>query len=647
MSWKQLFNRFGHKEPKPLVRNFDRRLINNLRSNFWPSLNQLKYLKRFLSKAEKNIIKISCGIIVLTILFWGGWIIASHHTVIPKNGGEYSEALIGQPKLINPIFAGANDVDSDIVPLLYSGLFRFNKDQKLIPELAASWSVSSDQKTYTIKLRQDIAWTDEKKLIADDVIFTLETIQNPEVNSPLFTSFQGIAATKINDYEIQFVLKEPFVSFLNSLTLGIIPEHIWGEILPANLRLAKENLQPKVTSGPWKFLRLVKDGSNIQTYALEKNNKYFGNLPYLQNITFKFYQDYAEATDALRAKELTAVSFVPRHLQDKISSKNLIIYNLHLPQYTALFFNQTQQSILKDLSFRKNLIQAIDKKLLVAEALNNNANVTDSPFLPGSIGYYPEIKKIEYDLEAVNQSLDKAEWKKIDPETYFKIRRDILFKSRLNEIKSLPEFAANSSTLTAELQEKVDNTVRQEMWPDQTFYRQDKKGNLLSLTITTTDMPEYQKVADSVARMWRASGIQTNIQTVAGRQISRDILKTRNYEILLYGEILGDDPDPYPFWHSSQTNYPGLNLSMMADRNADKILEEARSTNDLQKRIQLYKQFQDILAKELPAIFLYTPTYNFVADKNLQGVKLDKIFVPSDRFNGLSEWYIKTKWEWN
>lgn len=646
MNWKELFNRFSNQQPKPLVKNFDSRLIKNIRPNFWPNWRQLKYLKRFLSTSEKNIIKISFLAIILTLLSWGGWLIASHHVVIPKNGGEYIEALVGQPKLVNPVFAGANDVDADITPLFYSGLFRFNKNQKLVNELAASWTVSDDQKIYNVKLRQDVSWTDGNKLTANDVIFTFETIQNPEVNSPLFTAFQGVTVNKINEYEVQFILKEPFVSFLNSLTVGIVPEHIWSEILPANLRLAKENLQPQVTSGPWKFLRLIKDGTNIQAYALEKNEKYFGTLPYLKNVTFKFYQDYNEAAEALRAKEVIAASFIPQYLQEKITSKNLVIYKLHLPQYTTLFFNQTQQPYLKNIDFRKILTLSINKKLLIAEALNNNGEIIDSPILSGSIGYYQDINKIEYNLEQANQSLDKTGWKRIDPETYFKVRRDAMLKNRLAEIKLLPEYATDSSTLIVALEQTVDNAVRQEMWPDQTFYRQDKKNNLLSLTITTTNIPEYQKVADSIARMWRAAGIQINIQTIANRQINREILKARNYEILLYGEILGDDPDPYPFWHSSQTNYPGLNLSMFADRNADKILEEARSVNDLQKRTQLYKQFQDILAKEIPAVFLYTPVYNFMADKNLKGVELDKIFVPADRFNGLSNWYLKTKWEW-
>lgn len=646
MRWKDFFNRFKNKKPRPLVHNFDRRLIKNLRPNFWPNWNQLKYLGRFLNKKEKSAIKALFLIITLTLLIWGGWLFMAHHVVVPKSGGEYVEGLIGQPKLVNPIFAGANDVDADIVPLLYSGLFRFNKNQKLVPELAASWSISDDYKMYTIQLRQDVFWGDGKKLTANDIIFTFETIQNPEVNSPLFTTFQGIQVNKINDYEIQFILKEPFVPFLNSLTVGIVPGHIWEEILPANLRLAKENLQPQVTSGPWKFIKLIKEGTNIQTYALERNEKYFGTLPYLKNITFKFYQDYAEAANALRAKEITAASFVPRHLQDKISSKNLAIYNLYLPQYTALFFNQAQQPHLKDADFRRALLEAIDKKTLVAKALNNTGEVINSPILPGSLGYYPDIKKIGYNLEKASQTLDAAGWKHIDPETYFKIRREAMLKNRLDEIKSLPEYATDSSTLTIALEQKVDNAVRQEMWPDQTFYRQNKKEALLNVTITTADTPEYQKVAESIARMWRAAGIQTNIQTVVSRQINREVLKTRNYEILLYGEILGDDPDPYPFWHSSQTNYPGLNLSMFADRNADKILEEARSVSDTQKREDLYKKFQDILIKEIPAIFLYIPTYSFVADKNLKGVELDKIFIPSDRFNSLNDWYLKTKWEW-
>ncbi|MDD2758070.1 MAG: ABC transporter substrate-binding protein [Patescibacteria group bacterium] len=644
MNWHRLFRPLKN-EPKPLVHDSDKKMMFNLHRRLWPSFAQLRYLGRFLDKKEKIAINGAIAVIIITLISWGGVVFSKHHTTLPKPGGEFIEALVGQPKLINPIFAPANDVDADISPLLYAGLFGYSPSQKLVPELAAAYTISDDRKVYTIKLREDAVWTDGEKIDADDVVFTFETIQNPETNSPLYPSFQGVTLTRVGDFEVSFTLKEPYAPFLSSLTVGIIPEHIFVEIPNNNLRLAKENLQPQITSGAWTFSKLIKNDAAIQTYILTKNEKYFGQIPYIKNITFKFYQDYAQAAEDLHAKEVMAIGFLPRDLEEKYAGKNLVNYTLHIPQYTALFFNQGEQAALKDSDVRLALSQAINKKTVVDEALGGRGEVIEAPILAGFTGYYPDIKKNEFNPDEANKLLDKN-WTRVTPEEYFNAQRAATLKARTEEIKNLPEYETNSTTLLAELTAEVEGSIRNDMRPDQTFYRQDKKGNLLTLTITTADTPEYRQAAETIARLWRAIGIPTSIQAIAGKQVSREALKDRNYEILLYGEILGDDPDPYPFWHSSQTDYPGLNLAMFSNRNADKMLEEARVTNDVKSREKIYHEFQDTLIKEIPAIFLYSPTYNYLIDRDVKGVEVNRIFSPPDRFNGLDQWYIKTKWGW-
>lgn len=643
MSWRKLF---GLPDKNPSVApDFDQRLVRNLRRKFFPNSAQIRYLGRFLSPKEKLIVRIALGLAGFVFAGWFIWFVYIHHQLLPQSGGEYSEAMVGQPKLVNPIFAPANDIDADLAPLLYSGLFRRGKNQKLIPDLAASYSISDDQRVYDINLRQDVTWTDGEKLDADDVVFTFKTIQNPEVNSPLYPAFQGAAVEKIDDYSVRFSLKEPFVSFLYGLTAGIIPEHIFGEIQPTNLRLAKENLQPKTTSGPWRFLKLVKENTDIAAYVLERNENFYGAEPWIKTVSFHFYRDQDEAAEAVRAKEVMAASFLPNAAVQKIAGRNLTVYKMRLPQYAALFFNQTQQPLLKEADVRRALAMAIEKKSLVNQAIADAGETIDSPILPGTLGYYPEIKKISFNIDEANKLLD-AKWPRLTPEEYFKTRKETVFKIRAEELKNSPEYAANSSTLLADLETQVARETRDEMNEGQTFYRQDKEKNPLHLAISTADTPEYRQAAETIAKFWRAIGVPTAVFLFDSRQINNEVLRERNYEILLYGEILGDDPDPYPFWHSSQISYPGLNLAMFADRNADKMLEEARTIKDEARREKLYRDFQDILAKDLPAIFLYAPTHLFVADKRLKGVELYRIFNPPERYNNLNDWYIKTKWAW-
>ncbi len=643
MDWKNIFRRFIKNKPKPLVRDFDTKLVKNLRKRRWPTWRQFCYIGRFLSPLEKTIIGIAIfsaiGAFTALIIITA----PNYLSFEPRQGGEYSEALIGQPKIINPIFAPANDVDADISPLLYSRLFKISEDQKLIPELAASLTISEDRKTYAVKLREDAFWTDGEKIDADDIAYTLEVIQNPEVQSPLYPSFNGVTVEKTGPFEITFTLKEPFAPFASNLALGVIPEHIFGMIAPANLRLAKDNLQPKITSGPWKFSKMIKNEGGVETFSLERNDRYFGEIPYIKKITFKFYQDFVPAADDLKVRSFMGLAFIPRNLSETYGGKNFQSYKMRLPQYTALFFNDDSLAALKNIDVRKALTQAIDKNIVMQSALGDNGEIVNSPIIPGFLGYYPDIEKINFNADEAAALLDK-DWPRIDPDEYFSLKSESLFKEREQEIKNLPDYEANSSTLSANLKSEVEDSVRAIMRPDQTYYRKNSKNEILNINLTTADTPEYQNAAESIALFWRAIGVQTHVIIVPGKNISRETLKGRQYNVLLFSEIIGDDPDPFPFWHSSQTEYPGLNLAMFSDRHADTLLENARIATSSEARAGIYRIFQDILVKELPAVFLYSPTYDYLIDKKVKGVDFGRIFSPSDRFNNLSNWYIKTKW---
>jgi len=629
--------------------NFDQKLIKKIRTNLIPKWAQFRYLGNFLTTLEKRIIHICALIFILSSTAWGVVWFLENRTIVPAHGGDYTEALIGEPKYINPLFASTNDVDADLTALLYSGLFKYNtQTQSLNLDLAENYTISEDGRIYEITLRKDVVWSDGDEFNADDILFTFQTIQDPEVGSPLISAFQGITIEKINDFAIRFTLKDPFSPFLNSLTVGILPEHIWSNIPPSGIRLAKTNLQP-IGTGPWKFSKLTKDSSgNIQNYILEANTTYYQTLPYLKTLTFKFYGDFIQAATALKSQDADAISFLPNDLTDKIVGKNFQSQEFELPQYTAIFFNQ-DSAALKDSDIRLALTLATDKNYILNTSLKNKGRIIDSPILAGMIGYKPTTTTIS-DRDKANELLNKN-WKKIEPEDFFKTQYETVLKTRAEEIDAIKN---NTTTpdeeRTAQIKAIEDETaqsVREDMNADQGFYRKNKNNEILSVVITTVDTPEYQQVATDIAKMWRAIGVKTNINTSASNQISREVLRNRSYEALLYGEIIGADSDPYPFWHSSQIAYPGLNLSLFTNRTADKLLEDARATTTEQARAENYQKFQDILIKENPAIFLYTPIYNFVFSKEIKGINFKSIPSPSDRFNTISEWYIKTKRQWN
>lgn len=621
-------------------------MVNKINAAFWPSRAQFKYIGRFLNPAERKIIRASIFLIVLSVVVLGVSFFMANAVAVPAEGGAYSEALVGQPKLVNPLFTAASDVDADLAYLIYSGLFKI-EGQKPIPDLAKSYTVSKDGLKYDIALRDDAQWSDGEPFTASDVLYTFEMITDPEVDSPLLPSFAGAGVEQIDDYTVRFTLKEPYAPFLSALAAGILPQHYWSDIQPASLKLARNNLQP-IGTGPWQFSKLTKDEiGNIQTYSLSRNENYYGQKPYLKNLVFKFYADQIQALGALKSQEADALAFIPKSAKDKVPGKVYNFYSFKLPQYTALFLNQEQNGALTDNDLREALDLAIDKDALLREALGGAAEPASSPFLPGTTGYNSEIKYPAWSRDEANKKLDKK-WKRIQPEQYFKTQYEKALKDRQEEIDRIKNSTSTpDATSTIKLiEEEAASAIREEMQADQPYYRKDKDDNILALVITTADTPEYKEAGEFVARMWRAVGAQTSVRLASSLELTKDILKTRDYQILLYGEIVGSDPDPYPFWHSSQTSYPGLNLALFADRNADKILEEARGKAEPEKRVELYKKFQEILFKEKPAIFLYAPTYELAANKNIRGISLNQISNPPERFADLKNWYVKMKRKW-
>lgn len=634
----------------PAYNRLDRQLVKKIQGRFLPRWAQLRYIRHFLSQFEKRLAVLGVILVIVGSIGAGSIALARHITSVPKEGGEYIEAIVGQPKYINPLFTEGNDVDADVASLVYAGLFRRADDLSLVPDLAESYTVSDDKKVYTVTLRKNLQWSDGEPLTAEDVVYTFDLIQNPDVGSPLFAAFQGIQVEKVDDQTVRFTLKEPFIPFLDSLTVGILPEHIWGNNTPSTIRLAQNNLQP-VGAGEWQFSKLVKGNTGkIDSFSLVANPHYHGDKPYIKTVTFKFFDDYQGASEALRAQTVDALNFVPPGIQDKLTSKNLLSYHLQLPQYTALFFNQTAEPLLKEDALRLALAQVIDKKRIITEALGGLGEVISGPILPGSTGFSTTTKALEPDLAAANALLDKT-WPRIDPEAYFRLRYNALLKTYQADLDTFKQ--ANSSTpdkITAreqEIDKQITGSVRQEMGADQTFYRQNKDGQILDLAITTVDTPEYTKTAEIIAGMWRSLGVRTTVSTVDSHQIVRDILKNRSYQVLLYGEIIGySDPDPFPFWHSSQADYPGLNVAMFADRTADTELETIRSEQDPAKRLDAYIKFQEILTKDIPAVFLFSPEHIFMVARTIKGVEDMRLETPADRFSNISQWYIKTKWQW-
>lgn len=521
--------------------------------------------------------------------------VGRHTMLIPEPGGIYREAAVGQPRYLNPILASASDLDLDITRLVYSSLFKLNQNLELENDLASSYEAASDQKTYTVHLKSGLTWHDGTPFTADDVVFTIRSIQTPDYASPLQSSFQGVEVEKIDDATVKFTLEQPYALFLNNLTVGIAPEHVWAAIPPKNVSLTEQVLKP-VGTGPFKFSEITtrRKTGDITSLKLARSDTYYLDRPYLDEILFMFYPTHEEASQALLANQVDGVSFLPLQLADSLKWRaSYVIQHLLIPQYFALFFNQNKNDILADAGIRSSLALAIDRETIVKDALHGEADVLQLPIPPGVFNFQEQFQAPAYNPEAAKQNLEDAGWKDSD-----------------------------------------SDGIRE------------KDNKRLHLKITTTDWPEYIRTAELVQQQWLQIGVETEIESLGAGTIQQTAVRPRDYEVLLFGEILPAQPDPYPFWHSTQTRSPGLNLALFKDQTVDKLLEEARKEPDAGKRRETYLAFQQKILDLNPAIILYRPYYLFTQKSKVHGVDIHYGDLPASRFNRVEKWHVRTKRVW-
>ena len=174
-----------------------------------------------------------------------------------------------------------------------------------------------------------------------------------------------------------------------------------------------------------------------------------------------------------------------------------------------------------------------------------------------------------------------------------------------------------------------------------------KKGAVLKFTLATVDEPELAATAETLATAWREAGIVVDVHVYPIAELNSVVLRPRNYEALLFGEVVGRALDLFAFWHSSQRNDPGLNIALYTNAKVDALLAKARATTNEREREKLYEKFIEDVAEDQPAIFLYAPKFIYVVPKKLEGVELGALNQPSERFLNVFEWYTDTEKVWN
>ncbi len=576
-----------------------RQVLSVRKTKSFPSWKQWKQLPQILSLSERRTIQGAVGLIGLCLLILGGSYVAAHRIDIPAVGGEYTEGLVGEPQFINPLYASQSDVDQDLTSLIYSGLLRWDAQEGFIPDLAESLTVNEDGTVYTLKIRDNAKFHNGEDVRARDVLFTINAIQNTSYRSPLADQFYNVTVVQEDDKTVSFILENAYAPFVQYLTVGILPAGLWAEILPQNAPLAALNLQP-IGSGPYEFAEFSKDKKgSIRSYTLKRNDDYYREAPYIENLTFKFYPDALALTEALANKNVEGASVIGYEARnDANSNRNIELVEAFIPREVILYFNQNLNAALKDLSVRQAIQKGVDKTTLVSDVYGESARVIHAQILPGQVGY-DETLIDAYDQNAAKTLLTDAGYTLVE--------------------------GSDIRLLKASLQSE------------------EEPGKNLRLTLTTPDLPDMRLVAEKIQSNLRTVGIDLELNFVSPELIASDVIAPRNFEILLAPVMLEADPDPYPLWHSTQSKGSGLNLTGYSNSEVDTLLVDARSLTDENARAEKYKSFQALLAQDVPVVYLYQSTYGYALPKKIHHPGIESIITPSDRFSNIASWYIKTK----
>ncbi len=514
---------------------------------------------------------------------------------IPAYGGSITEGLVGSPRFINPVLA-TSDSDHDLTSLIYSGLLKATPSGSYIPDLAESYNVSSDGLTYTVVLRPNATFQDGTPITADDVVFTIEKTQDSALKSPLQANWAGVTVKEVDQRTIEFILPQPYAPFIENLTMGILPKHLWTDVSDNEFPFSTLNTNP-VGSGPFRMssIKLGADGIP-SSYTLSAFSNYTLGKPYLSSLTFRFYESESALESALKAGDVEAAGGISP--QDLSIFNGFTIEQAPLTRVYGVFFNQSQNPVLQDTTVRAALSIAIDRNDFVAQVLNGYGTAINGP-LPSDVATTDQPTPSAA-VASARQMLLSAGWTP----------------------------GANG------ILQKTTGSGKK------------AKTETLSLTLSTSDTPELRSAVQYLSSAWKQMGAQVSTQVFSEGDLSQNVIQPRSYDALLFGEVIGRVPDLYAFWASSQRNDPGLNIALYANSTADNILGQLRQTSDPSVRQKLYTEFNQELQKDTPAVFLYAPNYVYIVPNDLQGLDLGTLESPSDRFLSVTSWHVETDHIW-
>ncbi len=500
----------------------------------------------------------------------------------PLKNIQNSSLIIGLPadatNLIGNMAADAPT--AEVTSQIYDGLVRYNRNFKIVPDLAKSWKISNGGKTITFYLRRGVYWQNGQKFTAKDVMFTYRLMVNPKTPTPYASEYLKVyKAQTIGKYIFRVTYKKPYAPALSSWGLSILPEKL---LKGKNLLTTKLRSRP-VGTGPYEFYKWI-HGYEI---VLKANPHYFMGAPKIKRIVYKIVPDISSMFLMLKSNGISYMGLSPIQYKYESNGKG---FNSKFKKYihpslsfTFLGYNLLDP-LFKNVKVRRALSYAINKKEIIKGALFGLGIHCYGPFMPGTYFYDKNVKKYRYNPHKALRLLRQAGWR---------LKNGIL----------------------------------------------EKNGVPFRFTILTPQgNQERLSAAEIIQQNLKKIGIKAGIRVMEWTSLISEFIMKKKFQTVLLGFTITPDPyDNASIFTGSNIVPKGLNFTSFNNPKIDVLFRKARSTFDLKKQKKYYFKIQRILAKEAPYTFLYVPYAMPVVVRTVKGIKPAPAGIGYD----IRKWYYK------
>lgn len=494
-------------------------------------------------------------------------------------GDALVEGSIGDASNLIPILA-SDSASHSVAGLIYNGLLKYDKNLNLVGDLAEKWEVSEDKKVITFYLKKGVKWQDGKPFTSEDVKYTYEIIVDDKTPTAYDADFRLIEKVETPDnYTVKVYYKMAYAPALASWTVSILPAH-----LLKGKPITKSPLQRKpIGTGPYKFL----EWKSQDHITLVANEDYFEGKPHIERYIYRVIPDTSSMFLELLNQNIDMMGLSPlqytKQTENTRFKKYYKKYKYLANSYTYIGYN-LKNSLFADKRVRQALTYATPKDDIIKGVLFGLGVKATGPYKPGTIWYNPNVKKYDYNLEKAKELLKEAGWSDVDGDGIL-----------------------------------------------------EKSGKKFKITILTNQgNSSRSRIAEIVQQSWEKIGVKVEIRILEWATFISEYIDKRNFQVVILGWSIPQEPDLYDVWHSSNCRDKKLNFICYQNKEVDNLIEKARVEFDVEKRKSYYHKIQEILAEDQPYTFLYVPDALIALHKRFRNVSP----APAGLMYNFIDWYV-------